>query len=653
MAETSKKPKIKPLGIGELKVVKQKLIGYEARKIAHIENIMATESRGREHRRLRQIEETIISEQERKEESKRDLQSTERFELQLETEKTIKSETKFEAGAEISAGYGPFVQVSASVGYSTSQSTTESERNATNYAKETIEKSLHSLMERVRQERTTRTLEELEEKNEHRFENAEGGNKSGIYLFVDKYFRAKVVNYGKRLFYKFLVPEPAAFYIFAQRYNRQNNLLPTEPEIPVDPKSNNPLQPDHIKRDTYLELISLYEVEGISPPPPEDIVISRIIARDGLPIDRPWAFADNELTTPKGYVAESEYVKSNKHYTDTDKYYLKVRVGSRLSWWYYGKPHLDSNAGQEDHYLLESGRSIDDIRGTIPIGVTGFKVSTVLIYVEVICTLTEEAFEEWQIKTYNAIMNTYRKKLLEYEEQLAAAQIQAGIEIGGNNPEINRAIEREELKKSCITLWTGLQYKTDPSITQNTKPEKKTPNNYPEIHIDNALAISQSIQFVEEAFDWKNMTYEFYPYYWGRKKNWVDIYPLEDKDPLFQDFLRAGAACVIVPVHLAATEIALYYQLTGKLWTGGDIPFFTEPSDPATTFGGNDIEHDEAEEELALYNAYLAELRGEEANEDIDKDIDINADDPTTWVIEVPTNLVWLQEESTLPVFEE
>lgn len=101
------RPSIEPVGVGDLKVVKQKLVRYEAGEVAHIENVLAREKRERQHRRLRQFEEILTEEQEREEESRRDLQSTERFELQSETQRTIQSETTFEAGVDLSAGYGP------------------------------------------------------------------------------------------------------------------------------------------------------------------------------------------------------------------------------------------------------------------------------------------------------------------------------------------------------------------------------------------------------------------------------------------------------------------------------------------------------------------------------------------------------------------
>jgi hypothetical protein len=626
------KPKFETLiGIGDLMVVKQCLARYEPGEIAHIENVMATETRGREHRRLHRIEEIVVVEEERTEESKRDLQTTERFELQQESQVTIQSDTKFEAGAEVSASYGP-VQIGAFARFSTSQSQTESNRNATNYAKEIVERSLNRLVERVREERTTRTLEEFEEKNEHRFENTSGDHVTGVYRWVDKYYRAKVINYGKRLFYEFIVPEPAAFYIFSRTHDRAQD-LPEEPEYPVDPDTDEPLEPGHVTRDNYLTLISLYGAPGATPPPAEEIVINKMIARE-LQIDQHWAFVENELEIPEGYrYGSSELVGSFWHEEEEFQYSI------------FRSTFTDNESNEEEP--TTSG-AIDEVRGIFPLGARGFGINTLVFSVAVRCVLTEEAEQDWQLKTFSAIMSEYNKKVLNYEEKLAAARVQEGVEIRGNNPLINRTIEREELKKGCITLWTGFKFNAVPGITHDE--DEEPPDNYPEIQIDNSFEITPEIQFLEGALDWKNITYWFYPYYWARKDHWLDIFPLQDEDPLFADFLRAGSARVLVPVHLAASEAVLYYQLTGSLWTGGgDVPLFSPPSISGTITAEG---VDEVETELGLYNSYLAELSGEAEIDTIDEDVDLRPEDPETWLIKVPTTLVWLQEDATLPDLE-
>src|SRR6185436_8425570 len=129
------KPIIKPLGVGDLKVVKQKLVRYEAGEVAHIENVMAHEKRDRKHRHLSQYEEITELEQERMEENLRDWQSTERFEMQSESERTIKNEMSFQAGLDVSASYGR-VSLSAFAKFAMSNSQEESDKNSTKFAKE-------------------------------------------------------------------------------------------------------------------------------------------------------------------------------------------------------------------------------------------------------------------------------------------------------------------------------------------------------------------------------------------------------------------------------------------------------------------------------------------------------------------------------------
>ena len=95
-----------------------------------------------------------------------------------------------------------------------------------------------------------------------------------------------------------------------------------------------------------------------------------------------------------------------------------------------------------------------------------------------------------------------------------------------------------------------------------------------------ALDQGPIIQFFEQAFEWEQMTYFFYPYFWGRKKNWPTTVNLSDPDPLFQQFLTAGAARVVVPVPIAYVDDVLYLlqnphhatKLKDKVWGGGPTP---------------------------------------------------------------------------------
>jgi hypothetical protein len=612
-------PLIKPIGIGDLKVVKQKLARYEAGEVAHVENIMKKEKRSRKHRHFHQLQEILTVEEERIEESMRDLQSTERFEMQNESQRTVRSQTTIQAGVDISASYGP-VSITAYGRFDSTNSVEESDTNSTKYAKEVTDKTLARLVEKVRRERTTRTTEEYEEQNLHGFDNTEGREHvSGIYRWVDKYYRAKVVNYGKRLMYEFVVPEPASFYVFATKYNLITQVLPEKPEPPTRPNTSIPLSPSDITRYTYLDLVKLYDVQDIQPPPQEWIRVSKAFHKE-LQTSGNFAFSSDELKIPRGYKA-----KIGRH----EILYTYV-VGQT--------PQARTLVGQvwiDIHATSTHDIALTDEQGVIPVSGIGLNLLSFVISLGIWCELVQESYEKWQLDTYIAIMNSYRKALLDYEEKVAAAQISQGVAIGGANPEINREIERRELKRSSLTMWTRSQFDYPPGI--NHTPADPIPGNYPEINIDNAIANESAIEFFEKAFDWNNITYEFVPYYWGRKPKWLDNLSYKDNDPIFESFLQAGAARVVVPVNPSYTGAVLYYQLTGLIWPGGDVPAFDENTYP----------------DAQLYNSYVSEIADIEDLPDIDHDVEIDPSDESTWLMKVPTTLVWLQPDSVLPNFEE
>jgi len=67
-------------------------------------------------------------------------------------------------------------------------------------------------------------------------------------------------------------------------------------------------------------------------------------------------------------------------------------------------------------------------------------------------------------------------------------------------------------------------------------------------------------KFMHEAFEWENMSYFLYPYFWQDIETALEI---EHADSLRRDFLRAGWARVLVPVRPLYEEKVLAYSLTG------------------------------------------------------------------------------------------
>jgi hypothetical protein len=151
-----------------------------------------------------------------------------------------------------------------------------------------------------------------------------------------------------------------------------------------------------------------------------------------------------------------------------------------------------------------------------------------------------------------------------------------------------------------------------------------TPWGYPEINVPEARSEGKYIQFFEQAFEWDQITYLFYPYFWGRKGNWPTTEGLSDTDPLFTKFLQAGAARVLVPVHVAYETAVLHYlESNGEIWNGGEPPVLNDD----------------------LFISIVDELKSQQDA----GPVPVPEGDP--WEVIVPTELVYLQSDSVLPVW--
>src|SRR5439155_5160540 len=117
----------------------------------------------------------------------------------------------------VDAKYGPTVEVKMNTDVATSVSTESSARQASEFSKDVVERSVSKLVERILERRTVTTITEFEEKYSHGFDNTTGaGHITGYYQWLDKVSEAQVYNYGKRLLFDVTVPEPATNFILAQ-----------------------------------------------------------------------------------------------------------------------------------------------------------------------------------------------------------------------------------------------------------------------------------------------------------------------------------------------------------------------------------------------------------------------------------------------------
>lgn len=592
---------IQVLGTGYLNTIKRDLVRYETGEIAHIENILQGESKNKSHRNLKRTENFYESFSSKTEESETDQRSTERYELDNESSKISSSSTDLSAGVDVSASYGP-VSVTAGLDYSSSSASVEATSQSVSLAKEVTNRAINRIKETVEERRSQLSINEIEIINEHGIDNSAGTDHiNGFYYWVDKVYDLQVVNRGKRLMLEFMVPEPAAFHIFSKSTSSAEGVNVEKP-IPPNEYSDDRLTTSlksftDITRDNYHFWAAVYGVQNIPIPPSDYETVSSSFVLDYVPGGKSWHdIAFNSLKVPTGYKADIG--KLNIGFSSGNGRYIAG---------YLGNKRFSLSTGTMIPLVLP----LDGERDLVPLSFRGH-FTEYHMNVELFCSLTSEKEIGWQQQVYQSILTAYNQQLSDYENALSLLSINQGISIEGDNPLKNRETEKVELKKWGIEMLTLQRFGRFDAM-------KNASNGHPEIDFQDAYDEGKFVKFFEQSVEWNNMTYVFYPYFWGRKPSWTIAQQLDDADPLFSKFLQAGYARVVVPVHPKFTEAVLHFLSSGEIWNGADLPALDDD----------------------LYLSIVDEIK---AAEDAVNGIDLG--DP--WEVRIPTNSVMLS--SIIPV---
>ncbi|MGH6614416.1 hypothetical protein [Sphingomonas sp.] len=612
--------KIKPVGVGYLLVVKQQIIGYERAEIAFIENILKGETHVREVRRSETSDVTITREEERLTEEERDLQSTERFELQRESEQQAETDGRLR-----STNYGGLVEFSNSTAAPAQGSLQASQREATTYAREITSRAVSKVSEKIRTQMVQRTIREFEEKTAHTYENKLGDNVCGVYQWVDKIYHNQVYSYGKRLLYDLIVPEPGAFLIqaFARAQSEERELI-KPPAFTLDAAG--------VTEGNYAYFAARYEATGVQPPPPLYQTVCHTFT--GTPGQMTGAPDKVELDLPDGYQALSGYLRLasspyNEPPAGSGHPCIQIVVSDLgpFTAEFYIIPAPPGGIGATTiNGPLNWEFTLFGANGHLPIAVNTWYIVSYAFVVGITVRRSDTLYSQWQSRTYDALLQAYLRKKADYEERLA--NVLAALKVGviGQSSAQKRKLERDELKKSCISIITNQFFDAFNAINIVYEPDPITGESvaYPQVRLPHAQILGTYMRFFEQAFEWEQLMYGLYSYFWGRKDQWMRKLPIEDTDEAFAEFLRAGAARVVLPVRPGYEEAVVYFMEKGLLWDGGAPPEINSP----------------------LYVPLIAEIR--EAQQAAGAATPYG--DP--WTVKLPSSLVALRTEDGLPAWK-
>ena len=408
-------------------------------------------------------------------------------------------------------------------------------------------------MRKTQTKRTSRVLKEFVENNTHGFDNRKGSSHvSGVYRWVDKIYKNKLVNYGKRLMYEFAIPEPARFLkdaIWKQiDETGQTTSAIIIPEPPKHPKENNIVSANSITIGNYQQKAAFYSAD-VSTPPVEEMYIGKAFSYQGIPGDGNYNENTSEgieLEIPEGY------------YT----------THAQADWFDSRDSAINNSVVIVGDQQVHNGIADIPIRkftGNIPISTSQLGHLSGNINVSIKLARLPEALEQWKNDTYNAIMEAYYERLREYNEAIQTDEItRTGDKVKLTfNPAENRSLEKKEIKRIAVQLLAA------PYEVQTAKNNYKGSDLF-DIERDEAFQKhAATVKFFEQAFDWDIMSYIFYPYMYGDKDDWRDLFQQQEAaDPIFQAFLQSGMARAVVPVRPGFEDAVNWYMETGETWNG-------------------------------------------------------------------------------------
>lgn len=577
---------VNKIGVIDYRKVEQELCCYVPGEVSHIENIMAKEYKDRSTRSLTRVEQTIETTSEREAETSSDTTSTSRDELSTEVSKIIEKERNIDLGFNAQASGGSENtykwDVGGSADFSFGQSSSNSNSIARTKAQELTQRALERVVQKVSSTRTSKMLREFEDSSSHGFDNRKGtSHVTGIYRWVDKVYKNRIVNYGKRLIYEFMIPEPSRWYkeaiIVEKEESDAAGTQGTGSVLvkPVHPKDNDIINADSITRENYAKMGALYGAEIVAPLDRTKSV-SESYAES---VSDNKAHSYNSYTPvqfPDGYVCTRIKGSVGGYYKSTAKPYAYLKIGTGTNT--FVKNFGDGKGNYTDAFDYTGLNCSPSAKITISMQ----KVDSVNLSVEFVCELAAERFKQWQQDAYASIMESYNQQLAQYNDALAAAQAELAAkeaaakeesEATPSNSKFNAQIINTELKRLCIEMLTA-PFERPQGKDLYLPGECKVPKVIQSPVLDE---YGSQVKFFEQAFDWSILSEMFYPYYWAKKCDWKSLFQSQDSGDLsFQAFLQSGMARVMVPVREGFEDAVTFYMETGKIWNGTGLVVDTD-----------------------------------------------------------------------------
>ena len=558
--DETRHPLIRAIGWGDLVVARERLIGYDAREIAHIENVMPGEDKFREHERTRTVEQVTEVETTEETESERDVQTTDRYEIQSESQQTIQEEFSTKLGVNTSGRYGlTKVDTSLEVGFQ--QTKSEARSSSQSVSREIVTKAVERTFERVRELRRLTITEQIRELNRHRLRNTSAGGAaaqptdiSGIYVWVEKLLEVELRHYGTRMLVELYIPEPAL------------SLLERLTDTSDEPRKPAPftLSPDEVHPGNYMCLAERFGAQDLEPPPAQYIEVGYAWASapsEDVDADTAEDTVADTIAIPADYRPIDGTAFVSPHPARARYFDVVVAVGGMTVidwageetavWRVYPPPDTTIDRFRSEPILFDPAHRWPN---GVPVSVRahGHFDKTLVAQVSLRCIRTDEALANWRLRTWEQYKNAHDRLMQEYRSELEARALEEGLGVLPlERPEAdNRRVEQDELRKWAIKAMRQTPF--DFNAVEQV-------GDFQEVDPDRGDMQASIARLFEEGFEWEQASYFLQPYFWSRRDTWLLRSGLTAVDARHAAFLRAGSARYVVPVTPGYEDRVLFY----------------------------------------------------------------------------------------------
>jgi hypothetical protein len=412
---------------------------------------------------------------------------------------------------------------------------------------------------------TVTTVSGIEDFTAHLIENKHDDKSMRIDYFKRvRKWQSELYRYGVRLTYDVVLPDPGA-----RLRTREVELQNIADELATE--FSLALAASDISVSNYEGLADQYGVR--LPAPPEQIThieASQVVS----------------FTTPDDVVTGTDGLKYTTHHrvltlsvTAPGSYQLSnLNVFTSVQCWTtipgYGG-WINAYAGQSINLVTADGSgycnlnwNLNDTQvpadGQITVFFRMQVAQSGLLRLTGTYVPTEATMEQWRLMCWGIIRDAAAARSAQHRSYLRERQGALQKQIAGDDPVRLRRMEREAIMRSVLE-WLFPGFQDASSVLANLpSPGYLDPGTWQQV-----MQYGEYIKFVQTAIDWDNVMVFLYPYFWDTIWHEQEKIFLNHPDAVHREFLRAGAARVILAIQPGFEQQVVSLLDQGQL---GNLP---------------------------------------------------------------------------------